>query len=411
MEISRHSRGDQLELRLNGRLDAAWASHVGSAIEAAVRAGSHHIAINCASVEYISSLGLAVLLEHYKRLKAVQGSLAVIEPSPGVLAVIQTARLAGLLLTPVAPPTSAASPRVISVEKGGARYEVYVQVPGASLECTLLGQPAKFTAGGFEELDCHALPLPEGTLAVGLGAFGNGFADCRDRFGEFLAGAGVAIALPPGEHGVPDFVVTQGDHVPRVEALYALAATGALSSMVRFDAKSDGAGVLGLSELLESSLELIGANDVGFVILAEAAGVVGATVRRSPATAEGATPLAFPDVRDWLSFTTERANDRHLVLIVGFATRAASQEAAAFLRRLTPGSPIEAHCHAALFPYRPIPKGELPLASTVSGVVSTSPPIDVLHLMTDTREFEGVGQTDLLRGACWIGPARGIGRA
>jgi hypothetical protein len=156
---------------------------------------------------------------------------------------------------------------------------------------------------------------------------------------------------------------------------------------------------------------LIGATDVGFVILAEAAGVVGATLRRSPATVGSASPLAFPDVRDWLSFTTERANDRHLVVIVGFASRAASGEAAAFLRELGGGSPLVAHCHAALFPYRPIPKGELDLAGTVSGVVSTAQPIDVLHLMTDTREFEGVGQTDVLRGACWIGPARGLGRA
>jgi hypothetical protein len=34
----------------------------------------------------------------------------------------------------------------------------------------------------------------------------------------------------------------------------------------------------------------------------------------------------------------------------------------------------------------------------------------VMHLLADEREFEGVGQTDLMRGACWLGPLRGPGR-
>jgi hypothetical protein len=27
-----------------------------------------------------------------------------------------------------------------------------------------------------------------------------------------------------------------------------------------------------------------------------------------------------------------------------------------------------------------------------------------MHLMADERRFEGVGETDLMRGACWVGP-------
>jgi hypothetical protein len=28
----------------------------------------------------------------------------------------------------------------------------------------------------------------------------------------------------------------------------------------------------------------------------------------------------------------------------------------------------------------------------------------LLHLLTDDREFEGLGQSEFMRGACWIGP-------
>jgi hypothetical protein len=34
-----------------------------------------------------------------------------------------------------------------------------------------------------------------------------------------------------------------------------------------------------------------------------------------------------------------------------------------------------------------------------------------MHLLADEREFEGVGQTDLMRGACWAGPLRFVNGA
>jgi hypothetical protein len=69
-----------------------------------------------------------------------------------------------------------------------------------------------------------------------------------------------------------------------------------------------------------------------------------------------------------------------------------------------------AHVHAAVFPYRPVPRGELPFGKTVAEVLSASTPNAVLHLMADTRPFEGVGETDLVRGACWVGPLQAIAR-
>jgi hypothetical protein len=35
----------------------------------------------------------------------------------------------------------------------------------------------------------------------------------------------------------------------------------------------------------------------------------------------------------------------------------------------------------------------------------------VMHLLADEREFDGVGQTDLMRGACWVGPLKLQSRA
>jgi hypothetical protein len=46
----------------------------------------------------------------------------------------------------------------------------------------------------------------------------------------------------------------------------------------------------------------------------------------------------------------------------------------------------------------------------MAGLLANSTPETVVHLMPDTRPYEGVGETDLVRGACWVGPLPAITR-
>ena len=415
MDITLHPSTGMLEIRLNGRFDAAWADYVSETLEDAVRAGSHQITLDFAQVSYISSLGIGVLLKHYNRLKAVQGTLVVVRPSASTLAVIKASGLTEYLLardaaTPAAPPAPAKVP-VRTAEHGGASFEIYTQMAGATFACDFIGDPGAF-ARGYSEGDCRSIDLPDGSVALGLGAFGEGFADCRPRFGEFAAAGGCAVTLPTSEQGVPDYVVTQGTLVPQVKALYAISARGHFASMLRFDEKTDESGLVRLSQLVDSALELTTAEAGCFAIVAEAAGVIGASLRRSPAAGPAAgSPLDFPGVRDWLSFTTERSGERQIVFIVGVAARRPSAQAAAFLRPLAPGSLLHGHFHAVVFPYRPVQRGELKLSKTVTDLLAASAPQTVRHLMADSRPIEGVGETELVRGACWTGPIAGWGAA
>ena len=407
MHISQHSREDSVELRLTGRLDATWAEHVGDSIETAVREGTHHIVLNFAGVNYISSLGIGVLMKHYQRLKAVNGSLGICDPSTATLRVLNAAGLAGYLIaTDTAAPAAPAAARVL--DRADAAYHAYPQPVAQSLLCTAIGDPGKLAAGGFAADDARLLTFGTGTFGLGIGAFGDGFDDCRDRFGEFLAAGGCAVTLPTNDlHALPDYVVEEGVLVPHVETLYALIGSGDFPWMVRFDA-SPGRGTVALSALLDAVFTLAESETIAFVLLAEAAGLVGATLRQSPAAR--AASLEFPAVRDWVSFTTERTSERSLALIVGVAARNPSPEAQAFLRPIGPGSTVHAHVHAAVFPYRPVQRGELPFGKTIAQVVATTPPATVLHLMADPRPFDGVGETDLVRGACWLGALPGIAR-
>ena len=114
--------------------------------------------------------------------------------------------------------------------------------------------------------------------------------------------------------------------------------------------------------------------------------------------------MEYPKARDWIAFNTERSAARNVVLIVGIASRQPGPELLPFVRPIGSGTTAQGHFHAAHFAYRPIQRGNLELKKTVTDLLSLEPAQGLLHLLADERAFEGSGQTDLMRGACWVGP-------
>jgi hypothetical protein len=335
----------------------------------------------------------------------------VLRPTPGVLEVLQLSGIAGMLVdssgaTESAAPSAAAAapipPR--QWEQDGLEFELHTLAAGAELAGRLHGRPEAFSEGSLSGSRSHHLSCEPDVVAVGLGAFGRTAEEGTGRYGETLVVAGAAVSMPTDGSSVPDYQVTEGRHVPEVQLLYGISARGAFSHLLRFEAARSPRGVIGLSTLVGSVFESFSAPAAAFVMVAEAAGLVGSTLLRSPDQSAGQSPLAFPEVRDWMSFTTERANERQVVLIVGFAEKSPPPDSLPFLRRIGPGTAAHGHFHAAVFPYRPLPKGRVDLAETVGPLLNTAAADAVMHLLADEREFEGVGETDLMRGACWFGP-------
>lgn len=410
MEITHHPGGELLELRLSGRIDATWCEHLSATIEKAVREGSHHIALNCSGVNYISSMGIGAIVTQYNMLKSVNGTLVITEPSKFLRQILTTVHLANILIKDSGAQIATGAPSPVHREvHGSAVYEIYAQSGVQPLSCTLIGEPAKLSTTGFSAADCRSITFPSGTFGLGIGAFGSDFADCESRFGEFLAVGGCAVALPTSDaDAVPDYLLQEGNLIPRVETLYALSGAGEFSTMLRFDVLPDVTDKIGFSELVTTLLSLSSASAIAFVVLAESACIVGTSLLKSPAL--GPVDHDLPGVRDWLSFTTERVREKSLALVVGVAGRNVPDEAAGFLRPLWPDSTVCAHAHAAVFNYRPVQRGELPFAGTLSKVIAVSKPRTLLHLMADSRPYDGVGETDLVRGACWMGPLKTFAR-
>ena len=145
------------------------------------------------------------------------------------------------------------------------------------------------------------------------------------------------------------------------------------------------------------------------VMVAESAGLMGAALRRSPALrASESAPFVYPQIREWLSFAAERAYSRSLALVAGVAANAGRPALAPLVRPLHKGPWPAGHFHAAAFSYRPLQKGELDVRTTVATLFEAETLQGVLHLLGDGREIVGAGQSEFIRGACWVGPVTKI---
>ena len=384
MEIQRTQRDGYLEMFFEGRLDGYWARHLAESVGEVMREGTHSVRLNLSKTAYMSSAGIGMLMQIYKDFAAVNGSFTVVEPSPQVRQIIDMVGLRAMLFEGASLAAAAAAT--------GAAAEV--EAAAAPLVCRVSGDPRLLPSAAFTEADCHTITADEDCLAIGLGALGEGFANCQERFGEFLAVAGAAAYQPSDGTNFPDYMVASGAFVPRVTALYGLLCRGDLRRQVRFEEPAP------LSRIVEQCVAAAAAPAAGIVILAESAGLVGAMLKRPPV--HGGSPFGYPEIQDWLSFSPERCYPRHRVLLVGVAGTAPPAALRPFLRPLARGSNLLSHFHAAAFGYRPLPKGRLDLNAAVRGLFESGGPEGVLHLLGDDRE-RGAGESELLRGACWVG--------
>jgi hypothetical protein len=52
-------------------------------------------------------------------------------------------------------------------------------------------------------------------------------------------------------------------------------------------------------------------------------------------------------------------------------------------------------------------RGRIDLKETIANLFETESLLGVLHLLNDTRNVVGIGESEFIRGACWAAPASG----
>jgi anti-sigma B factor antagonist len=245
MQITRTHKDDIVDVTLAGRLDGYWCDHLNATLAELLHEGHHHMRIDCAAISYLTSAGIGVLVRFYKQLERIHGTFKVVNPSAPVLTVLRLARLDTVLValedaTALMPAIRRASR---TIERDDIAFEVFNLDTRAMLTCRSIGTAGPLLHGAFGKEHCATFESLTPTFAVGVGAFGSSFDDCRNRFGE-LVSVGGATAYQPGDGtNVADYLLTGGGMGADIRILYGLACDGRFSHLLRFRTTQPKGGV------------------------------------------------------------------------------------------------------------------------------------------------------------------------
>ena len=411
MELTRERSGDFMHVRVSGRIDNHWSQPFDEAIAEMIREGAHHLRLDLTAVNYLSSAGIGALMTAYRDTRELQGSFVITAASERVRMILQLVELESLLFgaeaDAAAPALTIEGPRTIASEK--ALFECY-SLEGSRSTHRFSGDPGRLATGGYGAEETTPITADKDLFAIGVGALGSSYDDCRSLFGEFIAAAGTAAYMPTDGTTTPDYMTRSGSLVPEIQALYAIEFRGSPSHLLRFEAGTHGTpasppasnhAAVSLSEIVDVCASVAGTKEFGVVIAAEVSGLICATLRRSPAQPDPAR-FDFPNVREWLSFLPEHEYARTSSIVAGFASATPSEQARPFLRPVS--NTLHGHFHAAVTAFRSLARGNVELADVLAQAFQPRSIFSVVHLLRDNRPIEGAGESEFQRGACWIFP-------
>lgn len=396
MKLIPEKRNGVLFVTVAGRLDASWADFFTETMLRHVRDGERRIVLRAEGLEYLSSAGIRALLALHRELEGVNGGF-LLAGAPG---------LVRRILEETGFDSWLDDDAINRAEDGGAAGE-------NDPECRLLSPDAEFTLVSIDAWTpwspvdsgrTGAVAFSPDVSGVGIGAPADDYPAARNHCGEFVAVAGRVALLPPEESGKPDFLLPAANFVPVLQCVQALAWRGAPSHLFRF-APSGEHPVATLGELAGRALELTGGETAALTLAGEIDGLVGAALQRSPGRLESGAPPGFPGVRDWLRFCGERVFPGEQALVAGVAARRPDALGPDAGRLPALGGGLYGHFHAAVFPGRPLPDGEIEAGSVAETFFSGAAPRAVMHLVDDRRPG-GLGESALRRGAVWCGRLR-----
>jgi anti-anti-sigma factor len=399
LEIRKDSPGAEQRIFLEGRLDANGALHLEDYLNGLVREGSYRIVLNMAGVHYLSSAGIRILVDQYKKLKKIGGLFILEALSDSVLEVLKMVGLVNMLTERSSEAISKQKQESVSVIIGSYRFDNETLFNG-TMKITLNGNPGLSLNSGFTSADNHKIKFSADHYGIGIGAIGDGYNDCRNRYGEFIALGEAIIYKPSDGSKVPDYAIKKGTYEPEINALVSIQAKGSFSNRISFE-PAELTQFISLENLTGGIAKTTGYKEFVFLLIAESTGIIGMSLNSSPV--DNNQLFEFPGIREKINFTTEPAYSRMLTVSLGFYSISPDEKMKSFLRPVNSGSAGYIHTHTAVFPYQSLSRSETYTGNLILHLLESSIVQDVLHLINDTREIAGLGDTTFKQGSAWIG--------
>ncbi len=396
--ISEEILNGQLELNVCGRLDANNAGYLDDKLSELIQKGKYTVGLNLQDITFLSSAGIRILVKQNKAFRIYSGELTITAFSENVRSVLDMVGMTGLFQAKILEKKSAPEPKTEKLlERSGFLFQRSVRENKTLPKLELHGSPEKMKSCDFGPEDVTTIQLNKPWFGLGLGAFGQGFEDCQSRFGEFVA-LGESIITLPSDHTVtPDYMLRSGDFIPEIQSLYSMGFIGKFQQEIYFSPDKEAS--ISLSSLAETIVEMGHHRNFALLFITESNGLVGASIKTAPNS--GKKPFGFPEVRDSVKFTTEPSYIKEMTVAIGFFSISPDQKLKTFLRPLGEKSNLYGHVHAVVFTYLPLRKEKPDYPEAIGALLENAAILDVLHLINDNREINGIGESSFKAGVCW----------
>lgn len=382
--------------RLSGRLDVLTAAQAQQVLEDLVQAGQRDLVVDLAELSYVSSAGLRILLMVQKLLRKVGGRIIIYRTTEMVRQVFAVSGFLGMFELADGPEELAARlagravpPASRRLEADGVVMEV-VERPGPPGRLLLHGRPEKLNRAEYAAPDMVSLPAGQGLFGVGLGCFGDGFAECRDFFGEALVLEGSLFYQPTVPRAGVEFVLNlEAQDGLDYKFLQAFTFQAPFQTLVGFDCPE---GPQELNRLIPALGQALPTPVLGLALLAESRGLYGMRLKRSPIREnqpDQGREIFHPDLfKEWMSFPLEAEDPGAVVAGVGLVVGSRESVPAA----LQPWLPSDSafHLHAAVFGKGPLGKRPEQLPAELRRIITEMEPVKVQHLLGRSRLSSGL---------------------
>ena len=396
--ISEEILNDQLVLNVCGRLDANNAGYLDDKLSELIQKGKYTVGLNLQDISFLSSAGIRILVKQNKAFRIFSGELTITAFSENVRSVLDMVGMTGLFQSKITDKKAVpVSKTEKTLEQSGFIFQRSTRENKPLAKLELQGSPEKIESCNFGPEDMHSLQLNEPWFGLGLGAFGQGFDDCQSRFGEFVALGESIITLPSDQTVTPDYMLRSGHFIPEIQRLYSIGFSGTFQQEIYFSPDKETS--ISLTSLAESIVEMGNHRHFALLFIAESNGLVGASIKTAPNS--GKRPFTFPEVRDSVKFTTEPSYIKEMTVAFGIFSCEPGQRLKTFLRPMGNKSNLFGHIHAVVFTYLPLRKEKPDYPEAIGALLENAAILDVLHLLNDNREINGIGESTFRTGVCW----------
>lgn len=325
IEITEESVGIYKKVNLIGRIDGLTSNEINKFITNLIELGNRNILLDFNGINYLSSVGLRILLVNQQKLKSVGGDLSICGLTPqitdifkmsGFLKIFTIINNIDELIKPIEENIELSKS---SFESELAKFE-HINVSTDISKVNLIGDFSKTETSDYKQDDLNIIDAKNTGLSIGFGAIGEDWDMLKLYFGECLTINNSLFYYPAVKKPAVDYMIYSPDFPDlKYGYLYNIQTNGKYNDFVSFESKNEPIEIQNLLNIISENLKL---DYFAFAILAESKGIRGMNLKNIPINdnkpTNGKAIFENENFANWVNFPVESQDFNSIIAGAGF---------------------------------------------------------------------------------------------